>query len=459
MYLPTRSLRSAASVLALSAMLGACSLIPDYERPAMSIPAAFDGAKTTDAQAVVAADWWKAFKDPELEALMQDALKNNLDIAAALARIDQAQGALRSTNSSLLPQVNASGSASGTDSSNNATATRRVASGDVSISYALDLWGKYRAQSAASEASFRASQFDHDATVLLIQSSVATTYFNVLILKDRLQIAQESLQAALKTLDLVEQRYKFGAISALDLAQQRANVATIQAGIPVIEDSLNSNRNALAILLGRAPEGFKVKTESTAMLVLPTIAVGQPSTLLTRRPDIRRAEAQLQSANANIGAARAAFFPSLDLSASRSVDWVAGIGSSNASSIAASVLAPIFSGGSLEGALQTAKAKDAELAATYRKTVLTSFGEVEDAMSSEDANAKRVDALKVAVDESRKAYDLSEASYKAGAIDFSSLLDAQRSWLSARDTLAQARLAQFTAAVNLFIALGGGWQS
>lgn len=459
MYLVHRPLRSAASVIALSAMLSACSLIPDYERPAMSVPAAFDGAAKTDSNAVIAADWWKAFKDPELAALMTEALTNNLDIAAALARIDQAQGTLRSTNSSLLPQVSASGTGTGSDSSNNATGTTRTASGDVSISYALDLWGKYRAQSAASEASFRASQFDHDATVLLIQSSVATTYFNVLTLKDRLQIAQDSLSAALKTLDIVEQRYKFGAISALDLAQQRANVATIQAGIPTIEDSLNSNRNALAILLGRAPEGFAIKTKNTAALVLPTITVGQPSSLLVRRPDIRRAEAQLQSANADIGAARAAFFPSLDLSATRSVDWIAGIGTTNGSSIAASLLAPIFSGGSLEGSLQSAKAAKAELVATYRKTVLTSFGEVEDAMSSEDANARRVEALKVAADESRKAYDLSEESYKAGAIDFSSLLDAQRTWLSARDTLAQARLAQYTAAVNLFIALGGGWQS
>lgn len=459
MLLSSRSLRSATSVLVLSAMLGACSLIPDYERPAMGIPTAFDGASKTDSTAMVAANWWQAFKDPELEALMQDALANNLDIAAALARIDQAQGALRSTNSSLLPQVNASGSASGTDSSNNATNTRRTASGDLSISYALDLWGQYRAQSTASQASFRASQFDHDATVLLIQSSVATTYFNVLILKDRLAIAQDSLKAALETLNLVEQRYKFGAISALDLAQQRANVATIQAGIPALENNLNSNRNALAILLGRAPEGFKVKTESTAKLVLPTIAVGQPSSLLTRRPDIRRAEAQLQSANADIGAARAAFFPSIDLSASKSVDWLAGVGFSNTSSIAASLLAPIFSGGSLEGSLQTAKARKVELIANYRKTVLTSFGEVEDAMSSEETSARRVEALKVAADESRKAYDLSETSYKAGAIGFSDLLDAQRSWLAARDTLAQAKLDQYSAAANLFIALGGGWRS
>lgn len=455
-----RSIRSTVSVIALSALLGACTMMPDYERPKIDMPTAFDGANGSTAKdGTVAADWWSAFNDPELQALMTTALANNLDIAAALARIDAAQGSLRATNSSLLPQVDASGNALRSDSSSSATNVTKTAGGDLSISYALDLWGQYRSQSASAEASYRATQFDHDATVLLIQSSVATTYFTILTFEDRLKIAQDSLKAAQETLQLVENRYKYGAISALDLAQQRAAVATIEAGIPTIEDQLNANKHALAILLGRAPEGFSVKTASTDKLTLPTIAVGQPSSLLERRPDIRSAEASLEAANANIGAARAAFFPSVNLSASKSVDWLADIGTSNGSSIAASLLAPIFSGGLLEGNLQTSKAKKAELAATYRKTVLTSFGEVEDAMSSAEANARRAAALDVAATESRKAYDLSEASYKAGAIDFSSLLDAQRSWLAARDTLAQARLAQFTASVNLFIALGGGWSS
>ncbi len=460
MFTLHHSIRSTVSVIALSALLGACTMMPDYERPKLDMPSAFDGANGTTAKdATIAADWWTAFNDPELQTLMGVALVNNLDIAAALARIDEAQGSLRATNSSLLPQVDASGNASRSDNSSSSSSVSKSAGGNLSISYALDLWGQYRSQSASSEASYRATQFDHDATVLLIQSSVASTYFTILTFEDRQVIAQDSLKAAQETLQLVENRYKYGAISALDLAQQRAAVATIEAGIPTIEDQLNANRHALAILLGRVPEGFSVTTAGTNALTLPKIAVGQPSSLLERRPDIRSAEASLEAANANIGAARAAFFPSINLSASKSVNWLAGIGTSNGSSIAASLLAPIFSGGQLEGNLQTSKAKKVELAANYRKTVLTSFGEVEDAMSSAEANARRAAALNIAATESRKAYDLSEESYKAGAIDFSSLLDAQRSWLSARDTLAQARLAQLTAAVNLFIALGGGWSS
>lgn len=454
------ALRNTVSMIALAAALSACTMIPDYERPAVGVPSAYSGASGTAGDAMIAADWWKSFNDPVLDALMAQALSSNLDIAAALARIDQAQGSLRSTNSTLLPQVDASGNTSRSESSNNAKGTSRSAGGDLSISYALDLWGQYRSQSEASSQSYRASQFDHDATVLLVQSSVANTYFTILNLRERLAISNESLAASKETLKLVQSRYDYGAISALDLAQQNGTVASIEAGIPSLEDQVKSNVNALAILLGRAPEGYAVMREADAPApTLPVIAAGQPSSLLERRPDIRRAEAQLLSANANIGAARAAFFPSLNLTASQSVDWLANVGTSNGSSIAASLLAPIFSGGSLEGSLQSSKAKKAELAANYQKAVLTSFGEVENAMSSADANARREASLAVAAAESRKAYDLSQASYKAGAIDFTSVLDAQRNWLSARDSQAQAQLARYTAAVNLFIALGGGWQS
>lgn len=452
-----RSIRSTVSVIALASLLGACTMIPDYERPAIDVPGAYSGAASTDANAVIAADWWRAFNDPTLDTLMANAISDNLDIAAALARIDQAQGSLRAANASLLPQVDASGGASRSESSKT-TGNTRSASGDLSISYALDLWGKYRSQSRASSETFRASQFDHDATVLLVQSSVANTYFSILSLRERLAISRESLAASQETLKLVQSKYDYGAISALDLAQQKTAVANIEAGIPSLEDQLKSNINALAILVTHTPGQYAVNQE-TQRPTLPVIASGQPSSLLERRPDIRRSEAQLLSANANIGAARAAFFPSLNLSATQSVDWIANAGSSNGSSIAASLLAPIFSGGSLEGSLQSAKAKKVELAASYQKTVLTAFGEVENAMSSAEANARREASLRIAAEQSRKAYDLSEASYKAGAIDFTSVLEAQRSWLSARDAQAQARLAQYTAAVNLFIALGGGWVS
>lgn len=453
-----RPLATFTALLMLSSALGACSMVPDYERPAVATPSAFTGPAAKAGAVEVSSSWWSSFSDPELQTLMSEALKENLDIIAALHRVEQAEGQLRSTNSSLFPTVDASGSASRTTSSDTSGSTRS-ASGTLKVSYALDLWGLYRAQSESAEATLRSSVYAKEAAVLVVQSSVATTYFNVLNLKDRLAISRDSLAAARETLTLVEARFKYGTASALDVSQQRTALATIEAGIPSLEAELGSNLHALAILLGKAPEGFDVKTASAASVALPAVAVGQPSALLERRPDIREAEANLQSANADIGAARAAFFPTIDLSAGKTVDWLAGVGTANGTSLAASILAPIFSGGELEGNLQTAKARDAELAATYRKTVLTAFGEVEDALTNSDAYSRRQSSLAVAAIEARRSYDLSQASYKAGASDFLSVLEAQRAWLTARDSEAQARLNQYTAAVNLFVALGGGWKS
>lgn len=454
------NMRLSASRIVLTSLalvsLGACSLVPDYRRPEIATPAAYEGP-AQQGGAEVSAEWWKSFGDPELEALMAEALSKNLDIEAALHRIEEAEGQLRATNASLLPQVDASGG--GSIDRTSAKGTTKSASAGVSVSYAVDLWGLYRAQSEAQAEALRASIYDRDATALLIQSSVATTYFGILSLKDRVAIAEQSLAAAQETLSLVEARFSHGVASELDVAQQKTTLATIEASLPTLRSQLAANEHALAILLGRAPEGFTVRTADTGALALPAIGTGQPSLLLERRPDVMRAEADLKAANADIGAARAAFFPSIGLSASKTVDWVAQAGSTNASSLAASILAPIFSGGTLEGNLETAKARNAELAANYRKTVLTAFGEVEDALYSADANTRREASLNTAATEARRSYDLSEASYKAGASDFLSVLDAQRSWLSARDSAAQARLDRLTAAVNLFIALGGGWKS
>ncbi len=453
-----RPIATFTALLMLSSALASCSMLPDYARPAVAVPASFTGPAAKAGAIEVSSTWWSSFNDPELQSLMNEALKENLDIIAALHRVEQAQGQLRSTNSSLFPTVDASGSGSRTTSSDKSGSTRS-ASGALNVSYALDLWGLYRAQSEASEASLRSSIYAKEAAVLVVQSSVATTYFSVLNLKDRLAIAQESLDAARETLKLVESRFQFGTASALDVSQQRTTLAGIEATIPPLEAELAANLHALAILLGKAPEGFDVKTATGTTATLPAVAVGQPSALLERRPDIREAEANLQSANADIGAARAAFFPTIDLSAGKTVDWIANLGTTNGTSIAASVLAPIFSGGELEGNLQTAKARDAELAATYRKTVLTAFGEVEDALTNSDAYSRRQSSLAVAAIEARRSYDLSQASYKAGASDFLSVLEAQRAWLTARDSEAQARLNQYTSAVNLFVALGGGWKS
>ena len=456
--LPKGRVGRTAGLAAATMMLAACTMAPDYERPAVDTPQSFASAQQQAGMDVAAeTQWWTAFGDPELTLLMQTALARNLDIEQALARVEQARGAARAAGASLLPQVDGSGSAARSDTRGGARSDS--ANLGLSASYAVDIWGRYRDEANAAALSLEATQYDKESAALIVQSEVATTYFTILTLKDRIAIAEDSLKAARDTLDIVEARYKAGSISGLDLAQQRNTVATIEATLPSLRSELAANENALAILVATTPGRFSVEGETLDKVVLPAIAAGQPSTLLERRPDIKSAEASLKAANADIGAARAAFFPSIDLSASLTRSFATASAAETVSSIGASLLAPIFSGGTLEGNLQSAKGAQAELAAAYKLTVLTSFSEVENALTTVETTAARENSLNVAAEEAGKAYELSLARYRAGASDLLSVLDAQRSWLSARDSAASARLDRYGSAADLFVALGGGWKN
>jgi len=444
--------------LALTFALAACTMAPDYERPALDTPQGYASAQQPAGMDVAGdTQWWTAFGDPELTLLMQAALARNLDIEQALARVEQARGAARAAGASLLPQVDGSGSATRSDTRGGPR--RDSANLGLSASYAVDIWGRYRNEAKAAALSLDATQYDKESAALIVQSAVATTYFTILTLKDRIAIAEDSLKAARDTLDIVEARYKVGTISGLDLAQQRNTVATIDATLPPLRADLAANGNALAILVATTPGRFTVEGTTLDAVTLPAVAAGQPSALLERRPDIKSAEARLKAANADIGAARAAFFPSFDLSASLTRSFATASAAETATSLGASLLAPIFSGGTLEGNLQSAKGAQAELAAAYKLVVLTSFSEVENALTDVEAAAAREASLDIAAEEAGKTYTLSQARYRAGASDLLSVLDAQRSWLSSRDSAAQAQLDRYSSAVNLFVALGGGWQN
>jgi NodT family efflux transporter outer membrane factor (OMF) lipoprotein len=254
-------------------------------------------------------------------------------------------------------------------------------------------------------------------------------------------------------------RFDNGAATALELAQQRTSVLNIEAELPALRQQLQQTQHALAVLLGRPPQGFRIAGESLSALQLPAVAAGQPATLLERRPDIRRAEAQLQAANADIGAARAALYPSVRLSAASGVSGFLSGGSTNVTTLAASLAQTIFDGGRLQGQLAQSQARRTELAAQYVQAVLTSFREVEDSLVAVQANEIRAAALTQSAAQAQRAYQLAVARYEAGAHDLLNLLDSQRSRLQAQDSLIQAELARYTATVDLFKALGGGWDS
>jgi NodT family efflux transporter outer membrane factor (OMF) lipoprotein len=415
-------------------------------------------AAATDAQPV-SAGWWQRFGSRELDALITEATTANQDLAAAIARIDQARANARVAGAPLLPTVE--GTSSGARRYNDIDTLPQRSTGyqaAIATSYEIDIWGKNAAGLQAAEAGVDATVYDRDAILLVLQSDVATTYFSILALQDRLVIARNNLKAAQELLRLVKVQFEQGVASALDVARQETAVAAFESQIPQQQQQILAARTSLAILLGRAPGEPIVEATTLQALALPAIAPGQPSSLLERRPDIGRAEANLKGADADIGAARAAFYPSITLSASAGIEGVASGGASALASLVAGLVQPIFTAGRLEGALEGAKALRVELAANYRQAVLTAFKETIDALSAVNTSEARYGLLRSAAASAAEAYRLADLNYRSGAADFLTVLDAQRTLLASQDSVVQSELDRYTAAASLFKALGGGWQ-
>lgn len=448
--------------LSLAALLlGSCSLTPAYQRPDAPLPPAW-GKERVESNAQAATAWWEKFSSSELNNLIQEARANNTDLLAGIERIEQSRAALKIAGADLLPAV--SGSAGATRSrsrpTEGKTASATNLSAGIDISYELDLFGANRAAVSASEANLQGSLYDQAALDLTLTGDVASGYFTLANLRERLAIADENLTIAREVLRIVEAKVREGAESALELSQQKSAVASSEATRAALAEKIENAENALAALLGKAPRTLAVKRTKLAGLNIPAIAPGQPSELLERRPDLLSAEADLLAANADIGAARAAFFPSLSLGLGKTIA-LAGFGapSSSVLSLASSLGQPIFEGGRLEGGVEQATARQKELVQTYRGKVLTAFQEVEDALAAEKSAQAQEKSLKTAMEQSIRAWEISKNRYDAGSIDFQTLLDTQKARLSAEDSYAQARLYRLQAAVTLYRALGGGWSS
>jgi NodT family efflux transporter outer membrane factor (OMF) lipoprotein len=448
------------AIIAVFAALGACSLTPTYERPQLPTPNEWQAADTAKSDTALAAHWWRRFGSTELDELVAQALAANHDLAAAASRIEQARATAQIANSRLLPY--ASASVAGSRDRQMQSGAHSVSSSDQSIlavSYEVDLWGANDANVKAAATRVAVREYDFDATRLVLQADVAANFFQALALKDRLAIAQKNLDAARRLMSLVEVRFKNGAATGLDIAQQRTTLLSIEAELPVLQQSLVETQSALALLLGRAPQEFGVRAASLADITLPSVAAGQPADLLERRPDVRAAEADLIAANADIGAARAALYPSLDLSAAATVTgWLTG-GTTTVASMAASLAQTLFDGGELRAQVAQTEAVRRELVENYAQTVLTSFKEVHDGLSAVATNADRAALLSETAQQAQLALQIASVRYQAGSEDLLTLLESQRSQLSAEDSLVQAQLARYNASLGLFKALGGGWSA
>jgi NodT family efflux transporter outer membrane factor (OMF) lipoprotein len=424
--------------------------------PAFTEPQALDGAPPEP-------DWWRAFGSADLSDLITAALDANPDVAIAAEHVRQAEAQVRSAGASLFPVLSLSAGTSRRETRESGGSLVGTSSSNVglSASYEVDLWGRNAFGVSAARADLRATRFDQETARLTVVSGVADAYFQLLSLRGRLVIARENLAIAQRVLKVVDSRVRNGANSALDKARQETAVLSQQAAIPPLELQERQTLIALAILLGRPPEGFDTAASNIEGLTVPRVAPGMPSQLLVRRPDLASAEAQIAAANADVGAARAALLPSIQLTGSAGLASNALINVLKAPtlalSIGASLLQPIFEGGRLRAQVNIAESREQELALAYRRSVLAALADVESALSATSHTDEQVALQMEVLEQARLALSLAEVRYREGADDLLVLLDAQRTLFQAEDQLRQLRLAQLQASVDLFKALGGGW--
>lgn len=463
---------TAAAVLMMT--VSACSMVPDYFKPTVETPKAWDSRQ--DALNVWPdSNWWTGFGSAELNRLIAEAQANNTDLRVAVARIRQSEAQAKIAGADLYPTLGVDAGASRTRqgrqslSSSGTTTTssrggdviRNSFSGNLTAGYQVDLFGGNDASADAALTRLESSRYNRETVAITLYSDIASTYFQLLSLRDRIRLANETLGLAQGILDLLETQRVNGAITDYEVAQQRSNVATQRATLAGLEQNERTTLDALAVLLGRPPQGFVVQGNTLAAIALPPVTAGLPSELLLRRPDIRAAEANLRAANFDVGAARAARFPSLDLTGR--IGTQAGSTAmlfdpgTMVYSIAASLTAPIFQGGRLEGGEQLSRAQKLELEETYRASILTAFRDTEDALGATVNTGRQYGFATEAYNQANDAYRIVEARYRAGTVGFLDLLDAQRSVFSANDTMVQAALGRYSANVSLYRALGGGW--
>jgi NodT family efflux transporter outer membrane factor (OMF) lipoprotein len=450
---------------AAAALLAGCATTPPPGLKAGDVPASFEQKAPVNTPVWPAKDWWRNYNDPQLAALMDQAQANNLDIAQAAARLRQADARARQAGAALLPQVGA-GAAVNTlyGQANGVSQHETDYNAGLNVSYELDFWGKNRDLLDSAKAQVRASQADRATVALTVTSGVANTYFQLLSLRERLAVARANLRSAQEILSVVQRRVTAGFAANADLIQQRAALAAEQAAVPALEQQELEARNALAILLGRTPEGFMVTGENLGALMPPAVAPGLPSALLARRPDIMAAEANLLAAHADLEAARTAYFPSLSLTANggvaypalaAAIDTLPGVGLAAGAGV--SLVQMIFDGGKTQGKIEESRAREEELLAAYRAAVIASFSDVENGLGSFAHLGAQEAALREQVTQAEKVLSAARRKYVAGAADFLVVTDAQRALYTARDQFSDIRRARLAASVALFKAMGGGF--
>jgi multidrug efflux system outer membrane protein len=457
------------SAVLSSGLLVGCVVGPKYHRPAVQTPNAFrDFAPDSQQQAQLASyadlPWWQVFQDPKLQELIRTALKQNYDLQLATERINAARAQVAITRSSLFPQVSANANFNGgKDNTTQFKYNFLTLVGDAA--FQVDLFGRLRQATAAARAELLATEDARQTVILTLVSDLASDYFTLLQLDLELQITRETVKTQTDSVKLTQRRLDRGVATKLDVLQAQQVLDTANAQIPDLERQIAQEENAISILLGQYPQGIARGLPLVEQTLPPEVPPGLPSSIIERRPDIREAEQILIASNAEIGVAKAQFFPQIALtgSAGGSFGRSSAFSSLMASQIAfwtygVQVSQPIFTGGALVGNLHLAKSENAQALIVYRQTIQRAFGDVSDALIGykkfHEVRLRQQDT----VSDLEETVRVSSLRYKGGTTTYLEVLDGQRSLYGAQLTLALAWGDEYRSLVQLYKALGGGWQ-
>ena len=464
-----KNLQRVVSVALASSLIGGCAVGPNYHRPAVQTPTTYrDLSNNPQAQAMAASyadlPWWQVFQDPKLQELIEIALKQNYDMLIAVERINAARDQVTITRSSLFPQVSGNGNFQG-GQEQTAQSKFNFFGLTADAAFQLDLFGKLRRATQAARAQLLATEEAKNTVTLTLVSDVASAYFNLLELDLQLQITKDTVETQEGSVKLTSLRLAHGVATKLDVLQAQQVLDSANAAIPDIERQIGQEEDAINILLGNYPAGVARGIPLAEQALPPGVPPGLPSSLLERRPDVREAEQNLIAANAEIGVAKAEFFPQISLTGS-------GGGAFGRSSIFTSMMSsqlpiwsygvqvsqPIFTGGALRGNLRLAESQFQQALLAYKQSIQLAFRDVSDALIGYQKTHEVRVREEQAVDDLTESVRLSVMRYKGGTTNYLEVLDGQRSLFETQLTLAQARGNEFQSLVQLYKALGGGWQ-
>ena len=455
-------MRKLVTVSLVALLVSGCMVGPDYTRPVVDVPPAWRLSEQ-DAKDLANSTWWDQFGDPVLADLIATALRENKDLLIASARIDEYAGRYGVARSQLFPQLGVGAAADKQKNVPSGGVAKEIYSTYdtlLSASWEIDLWGKIRRQSEAANAQLVATEEGRQGVILSLVASVAGGYTTLRDLDRQLQIATDTANTRAASYQLFKDRYEGGVISLLELSQNKSQYEEALASIPPLEKAIAQQENALSILLGRNPEPI-ARGRSIDELSVPAVPQGLPSSLLERRPDLRQAEQTLIAANAQIGAAKAAYYPSISLTG------MFGVASTSLSNLftdaskiwqyGGAINLPIFTAGQLAGQVQVAQAQQQQALFSYQKAIQNAFREVNDSLIDQDRTRAQLETQRQQVASLQQYADTARLRYDNGYTSYLEVLDAERSLFQAQLQYTQTQQTRLQAMINLYKAMGGGW--